>query len=179
MAHADPDPERSTESAADPDAEPPTPSDPAGDPEADTEADNEPDAEAEPQPDPEKAQRTEARFLWMCGWLTLLVGVFLLSDNLRDNGKYGAGAWLGVVVVVLCLLALIAAYVLCALDRSSLRTRLVGPVDLFQLTTVLMLVTIIVGVLVPPQNRTALALILPWGLSYWLYNLPRTTSDES
>jgi hypothetical protein len=115
----------------------------------------------------------------MCAWLTAIVGVFLLSDYLRDDGSFSALAWLGVVVEVLCLVGLITAYALCALDRTTLRSRPAGPLDLFQLTTIVMVIAVVVGVLIPPQHRTALALILPFGLSYWLYNLPRTTSGDS
>jgi hypothetical protein len=181
MAHADPDPEHPAESATNPKPNQQPDADQQSDPQLDADQQSDPqlDAEAEPRPDPETAKRTEGRFLWMCAWLTAIVGVFLLSDYLRDDGSFSALAWLGVVVEVLCLIGLITAYALCALDRTTLRSRPAGPLDLFQLTTIVMVIAVVVGVLIPPQHRTALALILPFGLSYWLYNLPRTTPGDS
>ncbi|GAA2836437.1 hypothetical protein [Kribbella solani] len=127
--------------------------------------------DAEKAPDVDKARRTVTKFLWSCGWLTLLVGVFLLSEIIQSDGKYNGLAWLGSVVAMLSVLAVAAAYVACALDRIALRTRLFGRFDLFQLITVVMLLAVVTGVLIPTEHTTALALLLPWGLSYWLHNL--------
>ncbi|HEY4570768.1 MAG TPA: hypothetical protein VIH10_14935 [Kribbella sp.] len=148
---------------------------------ASTDPDREPESDSEPdpsedsghEPDPEQAKRTSTRFLWSCAWLTVMVGFFLLSDVLRGDGGYGALAWLGVVVAILCLLALIAVYVACARDRITLRTNVVGRVDVFQVATVVTVVAVVAGVLVQTRNTTSLALLLPWGLTYWLYNLDR------
>src|SRR3954464_8393418 len=98
---------------------------------ASTAPDREPESDSEPdpsedsghEPDPEQAKRTSTRFLWSCAWLTVMVGFFLLSDVLRGDGGYGALAWLGVVVAILCLLALIAVYVACARDRAAHQRR--------------------------------------------------------
>ncbi|TCC56206.1 hypothetical protein E0H73_34195 [Kribbella pittospori] len=122
------------------------------------------------EPDPVRARHTTTRLLWACAVLTVLVAVFQLAGILSGNGEYDALAWVGVGVTAVCLLALVGIYCLCALDRLSLRTR-VFRFDLFQVTTVLLLVAIVAGVLVPTRNTTALALLLPWGLTYWLHNL--------
>ncbi|TCC53057.1 hypothetical protein E0H75_04810 [Kribbella capetownensis] len=123
-----------------------------------------------PEPDPVQARRTTTRLLWACAALTVLVGVFQLAGILNGDGEYDALAWIGVAIAAVSLLALIGIYCACALERLSLRTR-VFRLDLFQVTTVLLLVAIVAGVLVPSSNTTALALLLPWGLTYWLHNL--------
>jgi len=138
-------------------------------------ASSDPDPETDPQPDPEKARRTSDGLLWGCAGLTVLVGLFQLSGILTSSEPFGAAAWLGVTVGALCLLAMIAAYVLCAMNRLHLRTRVLGRLDVFQVTTVLMVIAIGAGVLVPTRSTTTLALLLPWGLTYWLNNLERTT----
>ncbi len=47
--------------------------------------------------------------------------------------------------------------------------------DLFQVTTVLLLFAIVAGILM--SSTGALALLLPWGLSYWLHNLKAPTAQ--
>ncbi|GAA1604931.1 hypothetical protein GCM10009804_71460 [Kribbella hippodromi] len=131
--------------------------------------------ESDKEPDGDKAQRTVTKFLWSCGWLTVLVGVFLLSEIFQSDGKYGGLAWLGAVVSMVSIVAVAAAYVGCALGRIALRTRLLGSFDLFQAITVMMLIAVVTGVLIPTEHTTALALLLPWGLSYWLHNLKTPT----
>jgi heme exporter protein D len=138
-------------------------------------ASTEPDPAPEPVPDPAKARSTKSGLMWTAAGLTGVVGVFQLSRVFMDAGGYDALAWLGVVLTVLCLLALVAAYVGCARDMLTLRTRLLSRIDLFQVTTVLALVAIVAGILVPDSNTTALALLLPWGLTYWLHNLNPAT----
>ena len=131
-------------------------------------------SEPDPVPDPERARRTSIRLLWSCAVLTLLVGVFQLSGILSAADGYDVLAWVGVAVTALCLLALIAIYSACALDRLTLRTRVLNRFDLFQVTTVLLLLAIVAGILM--SSTGALALLLPWGLSYWLHNLTVPTS---
>ncbi|WUJ73786.1 hypothetical protein OG809_11050 [Kribbella soli] len=170
MAHPDPEPE----SKPGPDTEP----DPAA--EAGSEADSGTEAEVEVEESAEaKQQRTISRFLWYCSWLTVLTGVFLLSGMLQTFKTYSGLAWLGAVVAVLCLLALIAAYVACARGQLTLRTRLLGPVDLFQLSTVVVAIAVICGLLVPSSNTAALALLLPWALTYWMHGLDRTKTPTT
>jgi hypothetical protein len=112
---------------------------------------------------------------WASAVLTAFVAVFQLSGILSGADEYDALAWVGVAVAGLCLLALIAIYSGCALSRLSLHRRVLERFDLFQVTTVLLLLAIVAGVLVPTRNTTALALLLPWGLTYWLHNLKPTT----
>ena len=107
--------------------------------------------------------------------LTLLAGVFQLSGILNGADGYDAMAWVGVVVSAVCLLALIAVYSACALERLTLRTRVLDRFDLFQVTTVLLLLAIVAGI--PLHSTSALALLLPWGLTYWLHNLNTPTSS--
>ncbi|MER7246762.1 hypothetical protein [Kribbella sp. NPDC000426] len=191
MAHPDPEPESTpgpdTEPApAAPEAE--TGSEAVPEPEAETETEGETEdgtegdakGEAEVEETAEaRQQRTIIRFLWSCSWLTVLTGVFLLSGVLQTIQTYGALAWLGAVVAVLCLAALIAAYVACARGKLTLRTRLLGPFDLFQLSTLVMVIAVICGLLIPSSNTAALALLLPWALTYWMYGLDRAKAPTT
>jgi len=172
MAHPDPEPE----SKPGPDTEPA----PAAEAETGPEsaADTGPEAEVEESAEA-KQQRTIIRFLWSCSWLTVLTGVFLLSGMLQTYKTYSGLAWLGAVVAFLCLLTLIAAYVACARGKLTLRTRLVGPFDLFQLSTLVMVIAVICGLLIPSSNTAALALVLPWALTYWMYGLDRTKTPTT
>jgi hypothetical protein len=136
--------------------------------------------EAEKQAEAEEtSRRTVARFLWSCAWLTVLVAVFLFSGVLQVGGDFGAAAWLGTVVVYLCMAALVAAYVGCALRRITLRTRLLGPVDVFQVSTVIVAVAVICGLAIPTDNKSAIALLFPWALTYWMYGLDRAKKPET
>ena len=112
-----------------------------------------------------------------CTALTAMVGVFQLGEILGGIGEYGALAWLGVVIAGLSILALIALYGACALNRATLHSRLIGRFDLFQVATALLLVAITAGVLIPTRNTTALALLLPWGITYWVHGLGAVTPD--
>ena len=132
-------------------------------------------SEPDPVPDPERARQTTTRLLWACAVLTLLAGVFQLSGILSDADGYDGLAWVGVVVGAVCLLALIAVYSACALGRVTLRARVLQRFDLFQVTTVLLVVAIVAGI--PIHSTTALALLLPWGLAYWLHHLNAPTSS--
>ncbi|MEU8222996.1 hypothetical protein [Kribbella sp. NPDC048915] len=136
-----------------------------------SDSESESDAEAEPKPDPEEAQRTTDRLMWTSAWLTVLVGVFLIAGLPDVGGGYGALAWLGTVVAVLGLLTLIAVYVLCARDKFTLRTRLFGPIDVFKGSTVLVAIVVLCGLLAPTGTTSALAVLLPWAITYWLYGL--------
>ena len=160
---------------------------------AETESETKADAQ-EPKPEPKTEPKTEAelkaeaeanqeqmvsRILWTCAWLTVLVGVFLLTGMFRSGGSYGVLSWLGAVVAILCLLALIAGYVACGRGQLTLRTHLRGPFDVFQLSTVVVLIGVVCGLLAPNSNNSALALLLPWALTYWMYGLDRAKTPES
>ncbi|NUR95220.1 MAG: hypothetical protein HOV67_08175 [Kribbellaceae bacterium] len=128
----------------------------------------EPEAEEDPA---ERARRTIRAFEWSCGWLTLLAGAFVISGMVQNDKKFTGLAWLGAIVVIVCVLALIALYVGCARDKVTLRTRLFGSVDLFQASTVVLIVAVICGLAVPTDNHSALSLLLPWALTYWIYGM--------
>jgi hypothetical protein len=143
-----------------------------------------PDSDPDPLPgesvDAERSRRTAAGLLGTCATLTALVGVFQLAGILGDLDQYGAAAWAGVVVALVAVLGLIAGYGACALNRATLRSRVVGRLDLFQVLTVLLIVAITAGILIPTRNTTALALLLPWGVSYWVHGLgAAATSTET
>jgi hypothetical protein len=172
MVHPDPDPKPAA--AADP--EPVAEEAARVEAVAETEAENETEAadgdeEAEPKPDPEKARSVVDRLMWTSAWLTVLVGAFLLTGMFQADRGYNALAWLGAIVAILGLLALIAAYVGCALNRITLRTKVLGPADLFQTSTLVVAIVVICGLLVPANNSAALAILLPWAVTYWLHGL--------
>jgi hypothetical protein len=115
-----------------------------------------------------------------CAALTAMVGLFQFTDILRDGvDQYDAAAWCGVVVAGLAVLTLIALYGACTLHRATLHSRVIGRLDLFQVSTVVVLVAITAGIVIPTRNTTALALLLPWGITYWIHGLgaPTSTSD--
>ncbi|MFF0339250.1 hypothetical protein [Kribbella sp. NPDC004875] len=164
-----------------PDADPGTTSETGSDAESegDATAAAKPKTEAELQEAAEARQRaTVLRFLWSCAWLTVLAGVFLISGMAQSHESYSALATLGAVVVVLCLLALIAGYVACARTMITLRTKVFGRVDVFQVSTLVVVIAVICGLLVPATNTSALALLLPWALTYWMYGLDRAKSES-
>jgi hypothetical protein len=163
MAHSDPEPEPTAAAEA----------------AADAEAVEDDGDEAEPKPDPEQARRTVDRLLWSSAWLTVLVGVFLVVGILQSDSDYGVLAWLGAVVTVLGLLTLIATYFACARKRLTLRTRLRGPVDVFKASTLVMVIVVICGLLVPTDNTPALAVLLPWAVTYWLYGIDKTAEPTT
>jgi uncharacterized membrane protein len=109
--------------------------------------------------------------MWTCAGLTGAVGVFQLSGALIHADKYDALAWVGAVVALVAFVALIGGYVACATGRLTLRTKLIGRFDFFEVSTGVVLLAIVAGVFVVPGSTTALALLLPWALTYWLHNL--------
>jgi hypothetical protein len=130
-------------------------------------------------PDPEQARRTSARLLLGCAALTAMVAIFQLGEIVQGADQYGGGAWLGVAVAGLSILGLIALYGACALNRATLRSRLIGKLDLFQVATVLLVVAIAAGILIPTRNTTALALLLPWGIAYWVHGLGEASTSDA
>jgi hypothetical protein len=123
------------------------------------------------EPSPERAQRTTKRLLWTSAGLTLLVGVFLVSDVIRMADRYTALAWVGVALSALAILSLALLYAGCASGRLSLEQRAVGKFTLFQLSAICLVVAVGADILIPERNTGGLALLLPWGITYWLHNL--------
>jgi len=109
--------------------------------------------------------------LWLSAALTVVVGVFLLADVVGDSAQYGALAWIGVAVAAVSIAALLVAEVACALGRLALNQRLVGKLTVFQLATVLLVVAVGADILIPARDTGSLALLLPWGITYWLHHL--------
>ncbi|WP_433012666.1 hypothetical protein [Kribbella sp. CA-294648] len=129
------------------------------------------------EPNPERAQRTTLRFLWACVALTVVVGVFLVADVVKSADSYGTGAWVGVVLATLAILALTTLYVACALGRVTLGTQ-VGRTNLFQLSAICLVTAVGADILIPGRDTGGLALLLPWGITYWLHNLNRAPADS-
>jgi hypothetical protein len=44
---------------------------------------------------------------------------------------------------------------------------------------VVMVIAVICGLLIPSSNTAALALLLPWALTYWMYGLDRTKTPAT
>lgn len=124
------------------------------------------------EPNPERAQRITIRILWVCAALCLIVGVFLVTDVIKAAGDYRPSAWVGVALSALAILALTVLYVACALGRVTLGTQ-AGRASLFQLSAVCLVIAVGADILIPDRNTGGLALLLPWGITYWLHNLNR------
>jgi hypothetical protein len=123
---------------------------------------------------PERAQRYARRIYWTCAGLTTAIGAFLVVDVLRTAHEYRPAAWIGVALSALAILSLVVVYAGCAAGRFQLEQRLAGKVTLFQLTAVCLVVAVGADILIPARNTGGLALLLPWGISYWLHNLRPT-----
>jgi hypothetical protein len=128
-------------------------------------------------PDPARAQRTTRRLLWACVVLTTFVGVFLVADVVRSSPEYGVPAWFGVVLAGLSIAGMIAGFAACALGRLTLNQSVIGKLTVFQLSTVVLVVAIGADILIPDRDTGGLALLLPWGIGYWLHHLTAATSD--
>ncbi|MET7278496.1 hypothetical protein ABZS29_09715 [Kribbella sp. NPDC005582] len=139
-------------------------------------------APADPEPDAEQAppapQRPNSLF-WICTAVTVLIGVFQYTNSLSAMDGFDVPTVLGLAALTLCLLALAGIYALCALERTTLQARPYGRLDLFQVSTVLVVVAVLIGVLIPPRTTSTLGLLLPFGIGYWLYHLAaRKAADD-
>ena len=79
---------------------------------------------------------------------------------------------MGVGLSGVAILSLAALYVGCALGRLRLDQQIVGKVDLFQVSTTCLVVAVAADILIPDRQTGGLALMLPWGITYWVHNLP-------
>ncbi|WBQ05585.1 hypothetical protein [Kribbella sp. CA-293567] len=122
------------------------------------------------EPSPERAERITTRILWGCAVLTVFVGGFLVADVVKSTADYRPLAWLGVALAALAMIALTALYVACALGRVTLGKK-VGPTSLFKLSAICLVVAVGADILIPGRDTGGLALLLPWGITYWLHNL--------
>jgi len=128
-------------------------------------------APADPEPDAEPAPQRPNSLFWICTAVTVLIGVFQYTNSLSAMDGFDGPTVLGLVALTLCLLALAGIYALCALERTTLQARPYGRLDLFQVSTVLVVVAVLIGVLIPPRTTSTLGLLLPFGIGYWLYHL--------
>lgn len=128
------------------------------------------------EPNPERAQRITIRLLWVCAALTAFIGVFLIADITKSAGSYRTAAWVGVTLAALAILALTALYAACALGRVTLGTQ-VGRATLFQLSAICLVLAVGADIVIPSRETGGLALLLPWGITYWLHNLNRPPAD--
>jgi hypothetical protein len=128
---------------------------------------------AEAEPSTERAQRITKRILWGCAALCVMVGVFLVADVVHTADEYKPLAWVGVALSALAILGLAVLYVACALGKVDLGKIVVGKLSLFQLSAVCLVVAVGADILIPARNTGGLALLLPWGITYWLHNLNR------
>lgn len=94
---------------------------------------------------------------------------------LRTAHRYSPAAWIGVALSALAIFSLVVVYAGCATGRFHLDQRLAGKLTLFQATAVCLVVAVGADILIPARNTGGLALLLPWGISYWLHNLNRPT----
>lgn len=133
---------------------------------------------ADAEPDPERAQRITVRLLWACAVLTVFVGVFLVADIVKSADSYGTAAWVGVTLAALAMIALTALYAACALGRVTLGDK-VGPTNLFQLSAICLVIAVGADIVIPSRETGGLALLLPWGITYWLHNLNRPPADHA
>ena len=136
-------------------------------------------APAEPEPDAEPAKQSPKSLFWVCAAVTVVIGAFQYSHSLSGPGGLDVGAVLGLIVMTVLVLALAGIYALCALERTDLHHRLHSRLDLFQAMTILFVVAVLVGVLIPPRTSTTLGLLLPFGIAYWLYHLTDKKTEAS
>ncbi|HEY0475448.1 MAG TPA: hypothetical protein VGD34_27445 [Kribbella sp.] len=134
-------------------------------------------AAAEPPTD--RAHRYTVRILWICSALSAAVAAFLLADIARSGSEYNALAWVGVTLSALAILALTVLYAACALGRLDLSQPIAGKLTLFQFTAICLVVAVGADILIPNRSTGGLALLLPWGITYWLHNLNRPGPDDT
>jgi hypothetical protein len=125
---------------------------------------------------------SRARIYWGCSALCALTLLFLAA-KVAGPATFSTLAWVGVVLTVLSTLALAALYAGCALGRVQLATKVAGKADLFQLSVAPLVIGMASAATLPDHYTGTLALLLPWGISYWLHNLnqnePADTEPDS
>ncbi len=126
-----------------------------------------------PEPSPERAQRTIERLFWTSAALTAVIGIFLVADVVKSADTYEPLAWVGVALSALAMLGLIVLYVGCARGRLDLGRSAIGKLNFFQLSAIGLVVVVGADILIPDRDTGGLALLLPWGITYWLHNLDR------
>ncbi|WP_432943338.1 hypothetical protein ACQPXM_40760 [Kribbella sp. CA-253562] len=112
-----------------------------------------------------------ATFYWVCSALTLVIGLFLVADIADSNSRYNATAWTGVALAAVLILALATVYAGCARGKLAMGQVVAGSFTLFHASTIAVVAAVGADILIPARDTGSLALLLPWGITYWLHNL--------
>ncbi|QNE19811.1 hypothetical protein F1D05_20185 [Kribbella qitaiheensis] len=123
------------------------------------------------------APETRAHLYWACSALSALTLLFLLA-KVTGPATVSTLAWVGAVLVVLSTLTLTALYAGCALGRVDLSTTVAGKATLLQLSVAPLVIAIAAATTLPDHYTGTLALLLPWGIGYWLHNLDPNPTDN-
>lgn len=121
--------------------------------------------------DAEATTDRTSTFYWVCAIACLLIGLFLVADVVQSSSRYGATAWTGVALSAVLILGLTALYAGCARGLLEMRQVLVGNFTLFHASTLAVVAAVGADILIPDRDTGALALLLPFGITYWLYNM--------
>ncbi len=121
--------------------------------------------------DAEATTDRTSTFYWVCAVVCLMIGVFLVADVTQSSSRYTATAWIGVALAAVLILGLTALYAGCARGLLDLRRVLVGNFTLFHASTLAVVGAVGADILIPDRDTGALALLLPFGITYWLYNM--------
>lgn len=111
---------------------------------------------------------SRAHLYWACSALSALTLLFLAA---KVTSNFGTLSWICTALIVIATLALAALYAACALGRVQLSTSVGGRTNLFQLSVSPLLIALAAAAALPDHYTGTLALLLPWGITYWLHNL--------
>lgn len=113
------------------------------------------------------AAESRAHLYWACSALSALTLLFLAA---KVSSSFSTLAWTCTALIVLATLALTGLYAACALGRVQLST-MIGRATLFQLSVAPLLIALAAAATLPDHYTGTLSLLLPWGITYWLYHL--------
>ncbi|TDU89953.1 hypothetical protein EV138_3534 [Kribbella voronezhensis] len=122
------------------------------------------------------APQSRTHLYWACAVLSALTLLFLLA-KVTGPATFNTLAWTGAALAALSTLALVTLYTACALGRAHLSTP-VGRFTLFQLSVAPLVIALASAATLPDHYTGTLALLLPWGITYWLHNLPEKPADQ-
>ena len=114
------------------------------------------------------AAEARAHIYWACSALSALTLLFLAA---KISSSFSTLAWVCTALIVLATLTLAALYAACALGRLQLSTSIAGRATVFQLSVAPLLIAVASAAALPNHYTGTLALLLPWGITYWLHNL--------
>jgi hypothetical protein len=113
------------------------------------------------------AAESRAHLYWACSALSAFTLLFL---GAKVSSSFSILAWICTALIVLATLSLAVLYAACALGRAQLSMTL-GRATLFQLSVAPLLIALAAAATLPDHYTGTLALLLPWGISYWLHHL--------